>query len=81
MPPPIPTLPYPQPPAPSSPPSPGVAGDEEGITAEEEAALAAFMPPKEAQGPAAGGQKSLAELILSRIRDNQRQQGIEGLAE
>jgi hypothetical protein len=60
----------------------GAAGDEvDAITAEEEAALARFMPPAEGQGLAAGGQKSLADMIVERIREKQQQQGIEVLAE
>jgi hypothetical protein len=59
----------------------GVAGEDEGITAAEEAALARFMPPKEGQGAGAGGQKSLAEMILARIRDNQQQRGLDALPE
>jgi hypothetical protein len=60
--------------------SPGVAGDEE-ISPEEERALAAFMPPPEAQGAAAGGQKSLSGLIVARIREQQQRQGISVLPE
>ncbi|GBF87629.1 bystin [Raphidocelis subcapitata] len=57
----------------------GVTGDDEGVTAEEEAALAAFMPPAEGQGHAAGGQKSLSELIAARIRENQAARGVDVL--
>ncbi|KAI8473188.1 MAG: bystin-like protein [Monoraphidium minutum] len=58
----------------------GVGGDEE-IGPEEEAALAAFMPPAAGQGAGAGGQKSLAELIVSRIREAQAAQGLAVLPE
>lgn len=62
----------------------GGGGDDadERISPEEEAALARFMPGPEGLGPgAAGAQRSLAETILERIRENQRQQGLEALPE
>jgi hypothetical protein len=59
-------------------------GDEDfDVGPEEEAALAAFMAPAAAAaaGGAAAGQRSLADLIVSKIREQQQEQGLQVLPE